>query len=68
MYSISLSDSDMAYVRSLICRHVVKLTDTLDDLSLKNPKALESIDALRCSLKHEQLELSLLYNKFCSHE
>lgn len=68
MHSISLSDSDMAYVRSLICRYVVKLTDTLDDLSLKNPKSLESIDALRCSLKHDQLELSLLYNKFCGHE
>lgn len=68
MITILLSDSDMAYVRSLISRHVMKLTDTLDDLSLKNPKGLDSIDALRCSLKHEQLDLSLLYNKFCSHE
>lgn len=68
MHSISLSDSDMAYVRSLICRYVVNLSATLDDLSLKNPKGLEPIDALRCSLQHEQLELSLLYNKFCSYE
>lgn len=68
MYSISLSDSDMAYIRGLISRHVMKLTSTLDDLSLKNPKGLESIDSLRCTLKHEQLELSILYNKFCSHE
>lgn len=68
MHSISLSDSDMAYIRGLICRHVMQLTKTLDDLSLKNPKGLESIDALRCTLKHDQIELSLLYKKFCNYE
>lgn len=68
MHSILLTDSDMAYIRGLISRHVMQLTSTLADLSLKNPKGLESIDALRCTLKHEQLELSILYNKFCSYE
>ena len=68
MHSICLSDSDLAYIRGLICRHVMKLTSTLDDLSLKNPNGLESIEALRCTLKHDQIEFSLLYNKFCTYE
>lgn len=65
MVTISFSDSELATMRGVLLERIVDIGVTITDCGLASFKDNECLYA---HFKHERNELSLLYNKFCSHE